>query len=53
MVYYVLVLELDGEVIQRADPILVCCIAGTEKLAEHKTYLQAFAVYGSLQITCL
>jgi NADH-quinone oxidoreductase subunit D len=35
-----LVLELDGEVIQRADPHIGLLHRGTEKLAEHKTYLQ-------------
>lgn len=36
-----LVLELDGEVIQRADPHIGLLHRGTEKLTEHKTYLQA------------
>ena len=36
-----LVLELDGEVIQRADPHIGLLHRGTEKLAEHKTYLQS------------
>lgn len=36
-----LVLELDGEVIQRADPHIGLLHRGTEKLAEHRTYLQA------------
>lgn len=36
-----LVLELDGEVVQRADPHIGLLHRGTEKLAEHKTYLQA------------
>ena len=35
-----LVLELDGEVIQRADPHIGLLHRATEKLAEHKTYLQ-------------
>jgi len=35
-----LVLELDGEVIQRADPHIGLLHRGTEKLAEHKTFLQ-------------
>jgi NADH-quinone oxidoreductase subunit D len=35
-----LVLELDGEVIQRADPHIGMLHRATEKLAEHKTYLQ-------------
>ncbi|MBW6493400.1 MAG: NADH-quinone oxidoreductase subunit D [Burkholderiaceae bacterium] len=36
-----LVLELDGEVVQRADPHIGLLHRGTEKLAEGKTYLQA------------
>ncbi len=36
-----LVLELDGEVIERADPHVGLLHRGTEKLAEHKTFLQA------------
>ena len=36
-----LVLELDGEVIQRADPHIGLLHRATEKLAEYKTYVQA------------
>ena len=36
-----LVLELDGEVIERADPHIGLLHRATEKLAEHKTYLQS------------
>jgi NADH-quinone oxidoreductase subunit D len=36
-----LVLELDGEVIQRADPHVGLLHRATEKLAEHKTFLQS------------
>ena len=36
-----LVLELDGEVIQRADPHIGLLHRATEKLAEHRTYLQS------------
>ncbi|MDD5058628.1 MAG: NADH-quinone oxidoreductase subunit D [Sideroxydans sp.] len=36
-----LVLELDGEVIVRADPHIGLLHRATEKLAEHKTYLQS------------
>ena len=36
-----LVLEMDGEVIERADPHIGLLHRGTEKLMEHKTYLQA------------
>jgi NADH-quinone oxidoreductase subunit D len=35
-----LVLELDGEVVQRADPHIGLLHRATEKLAESKTYLQ-------------
>ncbi|MGO3713616.1 NADH-quinone oxidoreductase subunit D [Alcaligenes aquatilis] len=36
-----LVLELDGEVIQRADPHIGLLHRATEKLAENRTFLQA------------
>lgn len=36
-----LVLELDGEVIQRADPHIGLLHRGTEKLIEHRTFIQA------------
>lgn len=36
-----LVLELDGEVVQRADPHIGLLHRATEKLAEQKTYLQS------------
>lgn len=36
-----LVLELDGEVIQRADPHIGLLHRATEKLAESKTYMQS------------
>ncbi len=36
-----LVLELDGEVIERADPHIGLLHRATEKLAEHKTYIQS------------
>lgn len=35
-----LVLEMDGEVVERADPHIGLLHRGTEKLIEHKTYLQ-------------
>ena len=35
-----LVLELDGEVVQHADPHVGLLHRATEKLAEHKTYIQ-------------
>ncbi len=36
-----LVLELDGEIVERADPHIGLLHRGTEKLMESKTYLQA------------
>ncbi len=36
-----LILELDGEVVERADPHIGLLHRGTEKLMEHKTYIQA------------
>ena len=36
-----LVLELDGEVIQRADPHIGLLHRATEKLAETRTYMQS------------
>lgn len=36
-----LVLELDGEVVERADPHIGPSHRGTEKLIEYKTYIQA------------
>ncbi|MBP9753289.1 MAG: NADH-quinone oxidoreductase subunit D [Proteobacteria bacterium] len=36
-----LILDLDGEVVERADPHIGFLHRGTEKLIEHKTYLQA------------
>ena len=36
-----LVLELDGEVIQRADPHIGLLHRATEKLAENKTFIQS------------
>src|SRR2546430_9452861 len=36
-----LVLELDGEVVERVDPHIGLLHRGTEKLIEYKSYLQA------------
>jgi NADH-quinone oxidoreductase subunit D len=43
-----LVLELDGEVIERADPHIGLLHRGTEKLIEYKTYLQAVPYFDRL-----
>ena len=43
-----LVLEMDGEVVDRADPHIGLLHRGTEKLIEHKTYLQALPYFDRL-----
>ena len=43
-----LILELDGEVIQRADPHIGLLHRGTEKLIEYKTYTQALPYFDRL-----
>jgi NADH-quinone oxidoreductase subunit D len=43
-----MVLELDGEVIERADPHIGLLHRGTEKLIEYKTYLQAVPYFDRL-----
>lgn len=43
-----LILELDGEVVTRADPHIGLLHRGTEKLIEYKTYLQALPYFDRL-----
>ena len=43
-----LVLEMDGEVIERADPHIGLLHRGTEKLIEHKTYVQSIGYFDRL-----
>lgn len=43
-----LVLELDGEIVTRVDPHIGLLHRGTEKLIEHKTYLQAVPYFDRL-----
>ena len=43
-----LVLEMDGEVVERADPHIGLLHRGTEKLIEHKTYLKALPYFDRL-----
>ena len=43
-----LILELDGEVIERSDPHIGLLHRGTEKLIEHKTYTQAVPYFDRL-----
>lgn len=43
-----LVVELDGEMVVRADPHIGLLHRGTEKLIENKTYLQALPYFDRL-----
>ncbi|MCY4319873.1 MAG: NADH-quinone oxidoreductase subunit D [Alphaproteobacteria bacterium] len=43
-----MVMELDGEVVDRIDPHIGLLHRGTEKLIEHKTYLQAVPYFDRL-----
>ena len=43
-----LILEMDGEVINKADPHIGLLHRGTEKLIEHKTYTQAVPYFDRL-----
>lgn len=43
-----LILELNGEIIQKADPHIGLLHRGTEKLIENKTYLQALPYFDRL-----
>ncbi len=43
-----LVLELDGEVVERTDPHIGLLHRGTEKLIEHKTYMQSIPYFDRL-----
>ncbi len=43
-----MVMELDGEIIERVDPHVGLLHRGTEKLIEHKTYLQALPYFDRL-----
>jgi len=43
-----MVLELDGEIVERCDPHIGLLHRGTEKLIEHKTYLQAIPYFDRL-----
>ena len=42
-----LILELDGEVVEKADPHIGLLHRGTEKLIENKTYMQAVPYFRS------
>ena len=43
-----MVMELDGEIVERIDPHIGLLHRGTEKLIEHKTYLQAMPYFDRL-----
>jgi len=43
-----LILELDGEIVEKADPHIGLLHRGTEKLIEYKTYLQALPYFDRL-----
>ena len=43
-----LVMEMDGEVVERADPHIGLLHRGTEKLIEYKTYMQALPYFDRL-----
>ena len=43
-----LILEMDGEIVQRADPHIGLLHRGTEKLIEYKTYIQAMPYFDRL-----
>ncbi|WP_044564084.1 NADH-quinone oxidoreductase subunit D [Azospirillum sp. B4] len=43
-----LVLEMDGEIVERADPHIGLLHRGTEKLIEYKTYIQAMPYFDRL-----
>lgn len=47
-----LVLEMDGEIVERADPHVGLLHRGTEKLIEHKTYTQALPYFDRLDYVC-
>jgi NADH-quinone oxidoreductase subunit D len=43
-----LILEMDGEIVERADPHIGLLHRGTEKLMEYKTYLQSVPYFDRL-----
>ena len=45
-----LILELDGEVVEKADPHIGLLHRGTEKLIEHKTYVQAVPYFECFEL---
>ena len=47
-----LILEMKGEIVDRADPHIGLLHRGTEKLIEHKTYMQAVPYFDRLDYVC-
>jgi len=47
-----LILEMSGEVVERADPHIGLLHRGTEKLIEYKTYMQAVPYFDRLDYVC-
>ncbi len=47
-----LVLEMEGEIVERADPHIGLLHRGTEKLIEYKTYMQAIPYFDRLDYVC-
>ena len=47
-----LVMEMDGEIVERCDPHIGLLHRGTEKLVEHKTYVQAVPYFDRLDYVC-
>lgn len=43
-----MILEMDGEIVERADPHIGLLHRGTEKLIEYKTYMQALPYFDRL-----
>src|SRR5271170_4945449 len=46
-----LILDLDGEIIERADPHIGLLHRGTEKLIEYKNFIQAVPYFDRLDYT--
>ena len=47
-----MVMELDGEIVERVDPHVGLLHRGTEKLIEYKTYLQALPYFAPSICAC-
>ena len=48
-----MILDLDGELVERVDSHIGLLHRGTEKLMEYKTYLQALPYFDRLDYVCL